>query len=158
MPLGLLTHWYRRRSQHTYRRTRRWIAQVIVQFVETMNGIRAVQAFRREQRNASIMARLNNSFADAETEANWLVARFTSTVRIVGSVSIAVTLLLGGLRVLEGSLTLGVLAAFVLYLRRFYGRSTSWPCSPTPTLRRPRLCRCSTLQAGLRWSCRSWTW
>jgi ATP-binding cassette subfamily B protein len=120
LPLGVLTRWYRRRSQHTYRRTRRWIAQVIVQFVETMNGIRAVQAFRREWRNASIMARLNESFAGAETEANWLVARFASTVRLVGSVSIAVTLLLGGLRVLEGTLTLGVLAAFVLYLRRFY--------------------------------------
>ncbi|HKS52603.1 MAG TPA: ABC transporter ATP-binding protein [Pseudonocardiaceae bacterium] len=120
IPLGLLTRWYRRRSQHTYRRTRRWIAQVIVQFVETMNGIRAVQAFRREPRNASIMARLNDSFADAETEANWLIARFTSTVRVVASVSIAVTLLLGGLRVLEGTLTLGVLTAFVLYLRRFY--------------------------------------
>ncbi|HZS21816.1 MAG TPA: ABC transporter ATP-binding protein [Pseudonocardiaceae bacterium] len=120
LPLGVLTHWYRRRSQHTYRRTRRWIAQVIVQFVETMNGIRAVQAFRRELRNASIMARLNGAFADAETEASALIARFTSTVRIVGSVSIAVTLLMGGLRVLDGSLTLGVLAAFLLYLRRFY--------------------------------------
>ncbi|HXT46566.1 MAG TPA: ABC transporter ATP-binding protein [Pseudonocardiaceae bacterium] len=120
IPLGALTCWYRRRSQHTYRRTRRWIAQVIVQFVETMNGIRAVQAFRREPRNVSIMARLNGSFADAETEANWLIARFTSSVRMVASVSIAVTLLLGGLRVLEGTLTLGVLTAFVLYLRRFY--------------------------------------
>jgi ATP-binding cassette subfamily B protein len=120
LPLGVLTHWYRRRSQHTYRRTRRWIAQVIVQFVETMNGIRAVQAFRRELRNASIMARLNGAFADAETEASALIARFTSTVRIVGSVSIAVTLLMGGLRVLDSSLTLGVLAAFLLYLRRFY--------------------------------------
>jgi ATP-binding cassette, subfamily B, bacterial len=120
LPLGLLTHWYRRRSQHTYRRTRRWIAQVIVQFVETMNGIRAVQAFRREQRNASIMAQLNKPFADAQTEASTLIARCTSTVRLVGSVSIAVTLLLGGLRVVEGNLTLGVLAAFLLYLRRFY--------------------------------------
>jgi ATP-binding cassette subfamily B protein len=120
VPLGLLTRWYRRRSQHTYRATRTWIARVIVQFVETMNGIRAVQAFRRERRNASIMNGLSGEFADAETEALYLVARFTSIVRLVGSVSVAVTLLLGALRVLEGSLTLGVLAAFVLYLRRFY--------------------------------------
>ena len=120
IPLGALTRWYRRRSQHTYRCTRHWIAQVIVQFVETMNGIRAVQAFRREARNASIMARLNDAFADAETDANWLIARFTSSMRMVASLSIAVMLLLGGLRVLEGTLTLGVLTAFVLYLRRFY--------------------------------------
>ena len=42
---------------------------MIVQFVETMNGIRAVQAFRRERRNASIMDGLSGEFADAETEA-----------------------------------------------------------------------------------------
>jgi ATP-binding cassette subfamily B protein len=120
IPLALLTRWYRRRSQRTYRRTRTWIAQVIVHFIETMNGIRAVQAFRRERRNASIMERLNARFADADTEALWLIAWFTSTVRLVGAVSVAVTLLLGGLRVLEDTLTLGVLAALVLYLRRFY--------------------------------------
>jgi ATP-binding cassette subfamily B protein len=120
VPLGLLTRWYRRRSRLTYRATRTWIARVIVQFVETMNGIHAVQAFRRERRNASIMGELGGGFADAETEALRLVAGFTSTVAVVGSVSVAVMLLLGALRVLQGTLTLGVLAAFVLYLRRFY--------------------------------------
>ncbi|MGH3936083.1 MAG: ABC transporter ATP-binding protein, partial [Pseudonocardiaceae bacterium] len=120
VPLGLLTRWYLRRSQHTYRHGRTWMARVIVQFVETMNGIRAVQAFRREQRNTSIMNELNGRFADADTEAFSLIARFTSTMQLVGSASIAVILLLGGLRVLDGTLALGVLAAFVLYLGRFY--------------------------------------
>ena len=120
IPLGLLTRWYRRRSQDTYRSTRTWVARVIVQFVETMNGIRAVQAFRRESRNSSIMDGLNGRFADADTEALSLIARFISTVRLVGNVSVAVVLLLGGLRVLDGTLALGVLTAFVLYLRRFY--------------------------------------
>ncbi|HEX4100438.1 MAG TPA: ABC transporter ATP-binding protein [Pseudonocardiaceae bacterium] len=120
VPLALLTRWYRRRSQHAYRATRTWIARVIVQFVETMNGIRAVQAFRREQRNSALMDGLGGEFGDAETEALYLVARFTSIVQLVGSVCVAVTLLFGALRVLQGSLTLGVLAAFVLYLRRFY--------------------------------------
>ncbi|MGH3755191.1 MAG: ABC transporter ATP-binding protein [Pseudonocardiaceae bacterium] len=120
VPLALLTRWYQRRSQHTYRRTRTWVAQVIVHFVETMNGIRAVQAFRRERRNASIMDKLNGRFADADTEVFSLIARFTSTVQFVGSASVAAILLLGGLRVLNGTLALGVLAAFVLYLGRFY--------------------------------------
>ena len=120
VPLALLTRWYQRRAQHTYRRTRTWIARVIVQFVETINGIRAVQAYRRERRNCSIMNELNSRFADADTEAFSLIARFTSTIQLVGGTSVAVILLLGGLRVLEGTLTLGVLAAFVLYLGRFY--------------------------------------
>ncbi|MGH3832692.1 MAG: ABC transporter ATP-binding protein, partial [Pseudonocardiaceae bacterium] len=120
IPLGLLTRWYLRRSRHTYRATRTRIARVIVQFVETMNGIRAVQAFRRERRNSSIMNGLGNDFADADTEALQLISRFTAAVRLVGAVSVAVILLLGGLRVLQGSMTLGVLTAFVLYLRLFY--------------------------------------
>ncbi len=120
VPLALLTRWYQRRSQHTYRRTRTWVAQVIVHFVETMNGIRAVQAFRRERRNASIMDKLNGRFADADTEVFSLIARFTSTVQFVGSASVAAILLLGGLRVLNGTLALGVLAAFVVFLGRFY--------------------------------------
>jgi len=67
VPLGLLTRWYRRRSQHTYRATRTWIARVIVQFVETMNGIRAVQAFRRERRNSAIMDGLGGEFGGIVT-------------------------------------------------------------------------------------------
>ncbi len=120
VPLALLTRWYQRRSQHSYRRTRTMIARVIVQFVETMNGIRAVQAFRRERRNVAIMDELNGRFADADTQTFWLIARFTSTIQLVGSASVALILLLGGLRVLDGTLALGVLAAFVLYLGRFY--------------------------------------
>lgn len=120
VPLALLTRWYQRRSQHTYRRTRTWVARVIVQFVETMNGIRAVQAFRRERRNSSIMDELSGQFADADTKALSLIARFTATIQLVGSASVAAILLLGGLRVLDGTLALGVLAAFVLYLGRFY--------------------------------------
>ncbi|MGH4021573.1 MAG: ABC transporter ATP-binding protein, partial [Pseudonocardiaceae bacterium] len=120
VPLLALARWYLRASQRAYRGTRTWVARVIVQLVETMNGIRAVQAFRRERRNEQIMAGMNGAFADANRTSLVLVARFTATVRLVGNVSIAVLLLAGGLRVAGGTLPLGELAAFVLYLRRFY--------------------------------------
>ena len=57
VPLLLLTRWFQRRSRASYRRTRTTVARLIVQFVESMNGIRAVQAFRRERRNEQIMRR-----------------------------------------------------------------------------------------------------
>ena len=47
-----LSRWFQRSSAIAYRRTREAIALVIVHFVESMSGIRAVQAFRREPRNA----------------------------------------------------------------------------------------------------------
>ena len=48
IPLTWLTTWFRKESASAYRRTREAIALVIVHFVETFGGIRAVQAFRRE--------------------------------------------------------------------------------------------------------------
>ncbi|MDU0293285.1 ABC transporter ATP-binding protein [Saccharothrix longispora] len=120
VPLYLLTRWFRRRSARAYRSTRGAIAQIIVQFVETMNGIRAVQAFRREKRNAGIMGALNARFRDANTEAMGVMAAFTSLVRVIGNLSLAIILAWGAFRVAGGQLELGVLAAFTLYVRRFY--------------------------------------
>jgi ATP-binding cassette subfamily B protein len=120
VPLVLLTRWFQRRSRASYRRTRTTVARVIVHFVESVNGIRAVQAFRREPRNDEIMHGLTAANRDANTAAFLTVAWYVATVRLVGNGTLAVVLLLGGLRVVDGTLALGALIAFVLYLRRFY--------------------------------------
>ena len=49
-----------------------------------------------------------------------LVAIFMPGVRLIGNVTIGVALLYGGLRALEGDITIGVLTAFLLYLRMFF--------------------------------------
>lgn len=120
LPLILLTLWFRRRSQVAYRRTRTTVAKVIVHFVESMNGIRAVQAFRRQGRNESIMEGLDTAYESANRSALKLMAKYTATVRLVGNLVMAAVLAYGGWRVAAGTLDLGVLAAFTLYLRRFY--------------------------------------
>jgi ATP-binding cassette subfamily B protein len=120
VPLVLLTRWFQRRSRASYRRTRSTVARVIVHFVESVNGIRAVQAFRREPRNDEIMQGLTDAHRDANTAAFLTVAWFIAAVRLVGNCTLALVLLLGGLRVADGTLALGALTAFVLYLRRFY--------------------------------------
>jgi ATP-binding cassette subfamily B protein len=119
-PLLLLTRWFQRRSRASYRRTRSTVARVIVHFVESVNGIRAVQAFRRERRNDEIMDGLTAAHRDANTAAFLTVAWYVAAVRLVGNGTLALVLLLGGLRVVDGTLALGALTAFVLYLRRFY--------------------------------------
>src|SRR5918998_582648 len=120
VPLLLLPRWFQRRSRASYRRTRSTVARVIVHFVESVNGIRAVQAFRREPRNDEIMQGLTAAHRDANTAAFLTVAWFIAAVRLVGNCTLALVLLLGGLRVVDGALALGALTAFVLYLRRFY--------------------------------------
>jgi len=120
VPVLVVTRWFYRRSRQAYRGTRSSIAKIIVQYVETMNGMRAVQAFRRAPRNEAIMARLNDRFRAANKEALDVVATFTMTVRLVGNLSLALVLGIGAVRVVHGGLELGVLTAFMLYLRRFY--------------------------------------
>ena len=120
VPLVVLTRWFQRRSRASYRRTRTTVARLIVHFVESMNGIRAVTAFRRERRSQQIMDELGGEYRDANADAVRLVAWYVGWLRLVGNVTLALILLVGGLRVAGGTLELGALTAFVLYLRRFY--------------------------------------
>jgi ATP-binding cassette, subfamily B, bacterial len=119
-PLVWLSAWFRRESAIAYRRTRETIAQVIVQFVETFGGIRAVEAFRRESRNEEIFSDLNQKNAEANLRSSRLLAIFFPGVTLVGNVAIGAVLLYGGLRVIDHQMQVGVLVTFLLYLQRFF--------------------------------------
>ncbi|MDP9870159.1 MULTISPECIES: ABC transporter ATP-binding protein [Streptosporangium] len=118
--LLLFTRWFRRQSSITYRRTRETVALVIVHFVESMTGIRAVQAFRREPRNQEIFAQLNADYRDANVRSMHLISVFMPGVKLIGNVTVAAVLFYGGWLAIGGDVTVGVLAAFLLYLRQFY--------------------------------------
>ena len=119
-PLAWLTLWFRRESAAAYRRTRETVAQVIVQFVETFGGIRAVQAFRRERRNEEIFGGLSADSAAAVLRATRLIAVYSPGITLVGNLAIGAVLLYGGVRVIDGDMKVGVLVTFLLYLQRFF--------------------------------------
>jgi ATP-binding cassette, subfamily B, bacterial len=119
-PLIWLSIWFRRESAIAYRQTRTRIAHVIVQFVETFGGIRAVQAFRREVRNEDIFGELNQANADANLRSQRLLAIYFPGVTLVGNLAIGAVLLYGGLRVIDHQMQVGVLVTFLLYLQRFF--------------------------------------
>jgi ATP-binding cassette, subfamily B, bacterial len=116
----LLMRWFSRRSAVAYRRTRETIAALIVHFVETCNGIRAVKAFRREPRNEEIFGQLNNEFRAANASAMNLLAIFIPGMKTVAAFTTAAVVVYGGFRVMDGNIQIGVLVGFVLYLRRFF--------------------------------------
>ena len=115
-----LTRWFRRHSAAAYRRTREAVALVIVHFVESLGGIRAVHAFRREPRNQAIFEDVDDGYRLANERSFQLLAIYGPTIKLLGNVTIAVVLLYGGSRAIDGHLKVGVLAAFLLYLRRFF--------------------------------------
>jgi ATP-binding cassette, subfamily B, bacterial len=118
--LWWLTNWFRKQSALAYRRTRETVAVVIVHFVETVNGMRAVQAFRRQDRNQEIFADVNDDYRAANERAFRLVGVFMPGIKIIGNITLAVVLLYGARRAFDGDITVGVLAAFLLYLRQFF--------------------------------------
>lgn len=119
-PLTWLTAWFRRESALAYRRTRETIAEVIVHFVETFGGIRAVHAFRRERRNEEIFGDLNTGYATASLRSSRLIAIYSPGITLVGNLAVGVVLLYGGFRVIHGEMQIGVLVTFLLYLERFF--------------------------------------
>ncbi|MEU3890275.1 ABC transporter ATP-binding protein [Streptomyces sp. NPDC029041] len=120
VPLYALVRWYQRRAGRVYRARSTAIAAVIVKFVETMNGIRPVRAFRRESANDADFGELNRRHERVNGDALLEMARYVTGSRLVANTAVAAIVLWGAHRVAEGTLALGVLAAAVLYLRRLY--------------------------------------
>ncbi|MBN3455282.1 ABC transporter ATP-binding protein [Mycobacterium sp. DSM 3803] len=118
--LVALVWWFRTESAKTYRKVRESAALVIVQFVETMTGIKAVQAYRREPRNQEIFEDIADGYRAINEKTFKLLAVFMPGVKLVGNITTGVVLLYGGYRVLGGAMTIGTLAAFLLYLRMFF--------------------------------------
>ncbi len=112
--------WFRTESAKTYRKVRESAALVIVQFVETMTGIKAVQAYRREPRNQEIFDDIADEYREINEKTFRLLAIFMPGVKLVGNITTGVVLLYGGYRVLHGEMTIGTLTAFLLYLRMFF--------------------------------------
>ncbi|MET0303355.1 MAG: ABC transporter ATP-binding protein [Microbacteriaceae bacterium] len=120
VPLIILTRWFQLRSQKLFRLTRTASARLIVHFVESMTGIRAVQAFRKEKRNEKQFGDLTEDYRDANARVIQLFGIFDPGLVLIGNVTVGIVLLVGGFRVVDGSLMIGTLLAVVLYTRRFF--------------------------------------
>ncbi|MGV8912698.1 MAG: ABC transporter ATP-binding protein [Rhodoglobus sp.] len=120
IPLAFLTRWFQLRSQLHFRETRTTSAKLIVHFVETMTGIRAVKAFRKEERNREQFGGLVENYRDANARVIQLFGIFDPGLVLIGNVALAMILLIGGLRVSTGDLAIGALLGALLYARQFF--------------------------------------
>jgi ATP-binding cassette subfamily B protein len=120
VPAWLLTRWFQRMSQVFYREQRTASARLIVKFVETMTGMRAVQAFRREPTTEAEYRRLGEDYRDANLQIFGVNGRFQPGLILIGNMTVVAALAVGGWRVLDGTMAVGALAAVLLYCKRFF--------------------------------------
>jgi ATP-binding cassette subfamily B protein len=120
VPLMLLMRWFYSRSQLVYRESRVISAKVIVQFVETMTGIRAVKSFRKEPRNDKTFQKLAGEYRDVNRRSMVLFGTFEPGLMAVAAFTTALVVLWGGVRVSTGAIGVGVLLSAVLYVRNFF--------------------------------------
>lgn len=120
VPMFFLARWYQKHSQIAYRESRVVSAKLIVHFIETMTGIRAVKAFRREKVNADRYDELAEDYRTVTVRSINLNGVFQPGLVLIGNVTVAVVLMFGGFRVLGGTLEVGALLALLLYSKRFF--------------------------------------
>ncbi len=118
--IALAARSWRRWSADAYRQVRETHSVVTVQLQESLSGVRAIQSFRRERATAARLEEANH----AERVAHWrtigLASFFFPGIEFLGTAATVVVLGVGGQRVLGGDLEIGVLAAFLLYLRNLF--------------------------------------
>ncbi|MBP1302542.1 MULTISPECIES: ABC transporter ATP-binding protein [unclassified Curtobacterium] len=120
VPLWFLIRWFQTNSQTLFRATRVTSARVIVHFVETMTGIRAVQAFRKESRNRDEYGGYVEDYRVANTKVFNLFGTFDPVLVLIGNATLAAVVIVGGFRIVGGSLEVGALLAVALYAKRFF--------------------------------------
>ncbi|SFR69153.1 ABC transporter ATP-binding protein [Microbacterium azadirachtae] len=120
LPLAYLMRWFYQRSQLVYRESRVISAKVIVQFVETMTGIRAVKAFRKEPRNDVSFQEVAGDYRDVNRRSMLLFGTFEPGLMAVAALTLGVVVVWGGVRMADGQIQVGILLAAVLYVRNFF--------------------------------------
>lgn len=118
--LGIASLAFRIISADAYRVTRERVAAISAYLQETLSGIRVVRSFAQEERHKRRFAELNEDNRDANMTTVRLNASYFPAVEMLSAVATAGILLYGGLRVLEGEVTVGVLVLFVAALTNFF--------------------------------------
>jgi ATP-binding cassette subfamily B multidrug efflux pump len=115
-----VTQWFRRNVRESYRVVRALIARINAFLQENLTGMSTVQLFRREPLNFARFDDINRDHRDANIQSIFFYAVFYPAIELVGALAASIIIWFGGLQVLEGTLTLGVLVAFLQYSARFY--------------------------------------
>lgn len=121
IPLMVLaTYLFSRKAKGAYRKTRRSVAQVVGGLAEDISGMRVIQAFSQEGRAREEFDEKNSENREAHVRAMSLSFVFLPSVEFLGMLATAVVLWFGGMAVGAGTVTLGIVVAFLSYVTQFF--------------------------------------
>ena len=115
-------YFWGRRVRRVYRETRKTIASVSAKIEESVSGMKEIHAFSRERETRREFQEVNVSNLQANVEAGRVMSAFRPAVGLFSAVGNFLVLWFGGNAVINGTLTIGVLFAFMSYMGRFF-----WP-------------------------------
>ena len=116
----VLTLWFRRVSHIGYLRVRDRIADVLSNLAESLAGIRVITAFGRRDHDVARHQQIIDAHLNANLYTGRAQALFGPGTESIGIIAQAVVLLVGGRMALRGEVTIGELAAFLLFLTSFF--------------------------------------
>jgi len=120
VPLWIVTAVFRKKNRLAYRDVRRKVATVTAHVAENVSGVKVVKSFSREAENLNRFKKVNRETRDAQMHASMLGAIFWPTMEVISWIGIGMIYWYGGLGVIRGELTLGLLLAFVGYMHQFF--------------------------------------
>lgn len=121
IPVMLLTTWlFAARARKAYRKTRETVGDVTANLQEEIVGVRQAQAFNRTDLNIQRFRGRNAANRDANVQATGITSAFSPTIDLLATLATALVIGYGGARVLAGELTVGLLAAFLIYVQYFF--------------------------------------
>ncbi|MBI3050419.1 MAG: ABC transporter ATP-binding protein [Acidobacteria bacterium] len=116
----LITQWFRTNVRESYRTVRIWIARINAFLQERITGMSTVHLFRREARDFAAFDEINRQHRDANLRSIFFYAVFYPAIELVSALASALIIWVGGGWVIQDTLTLGSLVAFLLYAQRFF--------------------------------------
>ena len=119
-PLTASSLWFRYAADRGYNRQRDTIAAMFADLAESLNGVRVVTAHNRQERNVVAHRSVVGAYRDANDWTGRINAIYGPGTSAIGLIAMAIVLLVGGRMVLAGTMTIGVLTAFVLYINSFF--------------------------------------
>ncbi|MBV9543739.1 MAG: ABC transporter ATP-binding protein [Chloroflexi bacterium] len=111
---------FSRLARRAFRTTRETTGDVTAELQEEISGIREAQAFNRTQTNIARFRERNRANRDANVAAVTLTAAFAPTIDVLSTLGTAVVIGFGGYLLLAGQLSVGVVAAFLIYVQQFF--------------------------------------